>query len=293
MPVHTVYRHGGKGGVPPGTNGHARMKRGQVEGWSVGATRRNTSFLMSVREPDLTGAGLALTLTLRDCPPTPAEWHRLRKVWTDRMRRAGMVRLHWITEWQRRGVPHLHCAIWWPEVYDFVTPITAWLELAAPFGAGQGGQQARQIDGPIGWFRYLSKHAARGVKHYQRTHENIPAGWQSKTGRVWGHSGVWPLDEPRKFGIGELDGDPGWFRLRRMVRGWRRAESRASGDRYRIRSARSMLRYHDPALSRLRGYSEWMPGEEVQLRMLVNLAERGSVVVDRSTGEVLCGPATP
>lgn len=205
------------------------------------------------------------------------------------MRRAGMVRLHWITEWQRRGFPHLHCAIWFPDCYDLITPLDAWVDLAAPYGAGRGGQHGRIIDGPVGWFRYLSKHAARGVKHYQRTHESIPEGWQSKTGRVWGHSGHWPLQQPRKFGLQGREGDGSWYRLRRMVRSWRVADARAACDAYRITSARSMLRHHDQALSRLRGFNEWMPSEEVQLRMVVNLVDRGGVIVDRDTGEVLCG----
>ena len=266
------------------------MKRGQVEGWSEGATRRNTQFLMSIREDQLTGAGVALTLTLRDCPATAQDWTRLRRAWVERMRRAGMIRLHWVTEWQRRGVPHLHCAIWFPDCYDWITPTRAWVELASAYGAGLRGQHSRVIDGPIGWFQYLAKHASRGVKHYQRSGDNIPEGWQSKTGRVWGHIGDWPVAEPRKFHIEDHtnDGDGGWFCLRRMVRSWRLADARASGDRWRIRSARSMLASNDPDLSRLRGFSEWMP-EGVQLQMLANLIDRGFRVVDLSTGEVLTG----
>ena len=97
MPTRTVYRHGGKGGVAPARNDHLRAKRGQVEGWSEGAVRRNTEFLMSVRDGDLTGAGVAITLTLRECPPTADAWHRIRRAWVERMERAGMTRLHWVT----------------------------------------------------------------------------------------------------------------------------------------------------------------------------------------------------
>lgn len=158
------------------------MPRGDVQGWSEGATRRNTEFLMSVRTDQLTGAGVALTLTLRDCPPTADDWHKLRRAWEKRMVRAGMVRLHWVTEWQRRGVPHLHCAIWFPDAYDTITPTRAWVEVASAYGAGLRGQHARIIDGPVGWFQYLAKHAARGVKHYQRTADSIPEGWQKRPG---------------------------------------------------------------------------------------------------------------
>ena len=48
----------GKGGVAPMKNSHTRALRGEV-GWSYGATRRNTEFLMSIREDRLTGAGVA------------------------------------------------------------------------------------------------------------------------------------------------------------------------------------------------------------------------------------------
>lgn len=287
MPIATVYPHGGKAGVAPGRNDHTRMKRGQVEGWSLGATRRNTQFLMSVREKELTGAGIALTLTLRDCPPTAAAWHKIRKAWIERMRRAGMVRLHWVTEWQKRGVPHLHCAVWFPDCYDYITAIDAWVEVASAYGAGRRAQHFRVIDGVIGWFQYLAKHASRGVKHYQRNHSNIPEGWQSKTGRVWGHSGHWPLAEPRRFGLQGGEGDGGFYALRRMVRSWRLADARAAGDAWRMKSARSMLNSNDPDLSRLRGFSEWMPADTVQLRMILGLTERGYQVVDADTGEVL------
>ena len=81
MPVVTLYPHGGKGGVAPMKNNHQRVPRGDVQGWSEGATRRNTEFLMSVRTDQLTGAGVALTLTLRDCPPTADDWHKLRRAW--------------------------------------------------------------------------------------------------------------------------------------------------------------------------------------------------------------------
>lgn len=297
MPVVTVYRHGGKGGIAPGRNDHMRMKRGQVEGWSEGATRRNTQFLMSVRETDLTGAGVAITLTLRECPPSADDWHKLRRAWIERIRRAGMVRLHWVTEWQRRGVPHLHCALWWPDAYRGHEAIEAWVAVAGAYGAGMRGQHWRVIDGPVGWFQYLSKHAARGVKHYQRNSDNIPEGWKSKTGRVWGYVGNWPTAEPRKFGLQDQHGDGGWFRLRRMVRSWRIADARAGGDRWRISSAKGMLREPDLVLSRLRGFSEWMPADTVQLRMLVNVAERGFTVFDRETGELLflpgCGASGP
>jgi hypothetical protein len=270
MPVVKSYRHGLTGGVPPKMNNHQRAKRGEVEGWSEGATRRNTAFLRSIREDRLTGAGIAFTLTLRDCPPTAKEWHRLRKAWEMRMVRAGMIRLHWVTEWQRRGVPHLHGAIWWPDAYHMARIVDAWCDVASAYGAGPRGQHVRAIDGPVGWFQYLSKHASRGVKHYQRSAENLPEGWQKRTGRVWGKSGDWPISGVVEY---RLD-NPGWFAFRRLVRAWRKADARESGNAYRIRTARGMLTCHDRPLSEVRGVSEWLPAG-LQDLLVMNVASRG------------------
>jgi hypothetical protein len=278
MPVLTVYRHGGKGGVAPMKNSHVRALRGDVSGWSTGAARRNTQFLMSIKEAELSGSGFAVTLTLRDCPPSGDAWHRIRKAWTMRMQRLGMVRLHWVTEWQRRGVPHLHCAIWFAEgcpleVARFWT-VQSWLDLAGQYGAGPRGQFVHPITGPVGWFQYLSKHAARGVAHYQRSAENMPEGWKSRTGRVWGKWGDWPVQAEVRINLQDQHGDGGWFAYRRLCRSWRYADARSAGDAYRIRSARAMLRCSDQGRSRVIGVMEWMP-YEVQMAMLGNLGSRG------------------
>ena len=146
----------------------------------------------------VTGYGLALTLTIRDCPPTSDDWHRLRNAFIRRLKRAGMIRLHWVTEWQKRGVPHLHCAVWFEDldpnkegelVRVWGAALKGWAELAAPYGASPKSQKIAEIDNSVGWFQYLSKHASRGVKHYQRSSAGIPAEWKQKTGRMWGHWG--------------------------------------------------------------------------------------------------------
>lgn len=264
-----------------------RAKRGEVGGWSLGATRRNTEFLYGVREDLLSGQGFAVTLTLRDCPPDSDAWHRLRRAWEKRMVRAGMLRLHWVTEWQRRGVPHLHGAIWFPDevvqkygaryLQDAI--LSAWLLAGgADYGAGHRGQQSRPITGTVGWFQYLSKHAARGVKHYQRSSENIPEAWRSRTGRVWGKVGDWPVQARMRFDLQDQYGDGGWFAYRRLVRSWRIADARASGDRYRLRQAREMLKESDPARSRIRGISEWVDAD-TNLTLFANLAMRGYSIV--------------
>ena len=278
MPVLTVYRHGITCGVPPMKNDHMRAKRGEVGGWSEGAARRNVRFLYAIDERKLEEHGYAVTLTVRDCPPTATKWHAMRRAWIRRMERAGMTRLHWVTEWQRRGVPHLHGAIFFPadmpKAVCMETCIAAWLEIAHEFGVGRRGQFVNEITGVVGWFQYLSKHAARGVAHYQRSSENIPAGWKSKTGRMWGHTGEWPQRMGIRFSLQDQHGDGGYFAYRRLARSWRVADARARGDAYRLRSARAMLTCNDLALSRVRGVSEWIP-ESLTLPMLSNLATRG------------------
>ena len=121
------------------------------------------------------------------------------------------------------------------------------------------------ITGPEGWLKYLSKHASRGVRHYQR--QGKPAGWES-TGRLYGHGGMWPRVEPIH---GQMD-DPTFRRMRRMVRSYVVAEARSTllaarpgtpahaSARRRLTWARHMLRCNDRSLSAVRGFSGWVPG---------------------------------
>lgn len=294
MPVVTVYRHGATAGI--GSVGNRRPpKREEVKGWSLGSVRRNLAFLRSVDERGLTGEGWALTLTVRDCPPTHTDWHKTVELYLLQVKRLiGTVRSHWVTEWQRRGVPHLHGAIWFPpgtsERYAIVNMlIKLWVGYAAAFGVGEKGQMVKPIDGVIGWFQYISKHAARGVKHYQRASENIPQGW-IKTGRMWSKAGDWPIKEPVKL---TLDSH-GYHVLRRWARSWRKADARAAHAKVyrslvegrlkspvvwresisRIKDARTMLRCPDPKLSGVRGISEWI-SEDLILRMMERLSLDG------------------
>ena len=280
MRILKVYLHGSTMGTPPKRNDHLRTVRGEVGGWSRGSTRRNVAFLRSVVPDSLlidsegqTLYGYAFTLTLRECPLTSTEWHRMRTMYFKRLARAGMTRAHWVVEWQRRGVPHLHGCIWSPHKNFNVAVIQDWLQIAAPYGAGPKGQHQRPIHDAIGWFKYLAKHAARGVSHYQRSPENVPKGWK-KTGRVWGYLGDWDRRDSMQLTIE----DSTFYRLRRYVRAWRIADSRASGDSFRIRSARAMLSCPDRALSAIRGISEWI--DQDTMLLLLDAA--------RGTDEVTC-----
>lgn len=275
MPVLTEYRHGMTMGNPPGRNTHQRAKRDVVEGWTDASTRRNTRFLYGVDERHLTGHGFALSLTLRECPPDSEDWKRLREGFFARMRRMGMIRAHWLTEWQRRGCPHMHAAIWFDEglrdrdPFAIRTIAEHWVALASVYGAGLKGQHVAQITDAKGWFKYMSKHAVRGLSNYQRSPESIPPGW-SRTGRMWGHLGDWPMTDPVRYTL-EMHG---FWAFRRLVQRWRLADARASGDPYRLRAARRMLQSANREAGSVRGVSEWIGGEQTQL-FLRHLAAMG------------------
>ena len=252
------------------SNQHPRVKRDIVVGWSAGAARRNLRFLYSIDERELTGEGLALTLTVRDCPPSPESWHLLVR---DYFRQVGRVlargghallRYHYVTEWQRRGVPHLHGAVYvsdgagasvnLPNVLKGV-----WEGYAAPYGVNLKAQYVLPITGVLGWFQYVSKHAARGIRHYQRSAANIPDSWRKGTGRMWGKGGAWAIMTLcastwitmaiTSCGAGRVPGALLMLGLRfRTLNAIKRPDQYLSAKR-RLVSARGCLRCPDPHLS--------------------------------------------
>lgn len=273
----TSYLNGSTLGTPPPPQDHERALRGEVKGWTTAAVRRHTKWLYSVDSPSLDGAGFAVTLTLRDCPPSSDDWHAVRRRFIRRLEREGLVRFHWVTEWQRRGVPHLHGAFYWSEdmlLLDALSVILkAWLAAASDYRAEGQAQDIKRIDGAVGWLKYLSKHASRGVQHYQRM--GHPEGW-AKTGRLWGYGGSWPTAEPMKF---DLDRHAG-FRFRRIMRAWTIGDARRHSDPKREAWARGMLRCSDPKLSPVRGVSGWVP-ESVTLGVIALLWDQGEGVIQR------------
>jgi hypothetical protein len=227
-----------------------------------------------VNAPDLLGHGYALTLTLRDLPADAPTFHRMRRAWEMRIKRQGATRVHWVIEWQRRGVPHLHCAVYFDAALapdaaaeSSLQAITAWLDIARPFGADFAGQDVKPIAGELGWMEYLSKHASRGVHHYQR--QGKPEGWET-TGRLWGHSGEWPSEVPMRFSLDRA----GFYRYRRQVRAYRVAQAVTEGDPAHIRYARKMLACPDARVSGYRGVGEWVD-ESVTLALMGWLAGDG------------------
>lgn len=276
MPTIIVYHHGISAGVPPGRNDHVRRLRSDVQGWSAKSIRSNTRFLYSVLESQLTGWGFAITLTLRDCPPDHATWVNLRRTYLKRLERRGLLRSHWVTEWQRRGVPHLHGAVWLPEGVTEAERahlgrwlVEQWIDVARAHQPLTRSQHVAPIKDPVGWFKYLSKHAARGLSHYQRAPEAVPAAWK-KTGRMWGYTGDWPRLEGIKFDICR----PGWFAFRRIIRRYRIANARSAKDRRRLHQARHMLTDNQRGRSEVRGISEWIE-LDMQLQVVAFLGSVG------------------
>jgi hypothetical protein len=300
MPIFKMYCNGFTGGVPPTKVNLEPSKRGVVTGWSESATRRNTKFLYSVDHNALTGYGYALTLTLRDLPPTPQDWANLVLKLFKRLRKSfPLLRYHWVTEWQKRGVPHLHCVVYFEnpltpqELHkiknDWCTSAKSALPLCGRLPMVTS-QTVKPVTDSQGWTKYLAKHGSRGLKHYQRAGK--PAQWL-KTGRMWGKGGKWPTREAE----GEVTLNQ-FHKLRRLAKRWRIANARvpqemhielidgklmkyteAMNERYglnyftkprnvkRIAYARKSLKCNERKLSTVRGFSEWIP-EELAERML-------------------------
>jgi hypothetical protein len=243
------------------------VKRGIIGGWSKQTTQRMRRWFYGVDGAALDGFGLALSLTVRILPPTPGDWRDTREAFFDRMRRDGLIRGQWLTEWQRRCVPHMHGALYLPkgglEVRQGV--LDHWLAVASRWGAEAQGQTVKRIDGLPGWFRYQAKHSARGVRHYQRA--NRPEAWQGSTGRMWGVLGEWPS----RASVLEVDNETFW-RLRRRMRSWLIADARKAGNVQRAVWLRGLLRDPDRARSYCRGIGEFCP-EAVATMLLMDAAE--------------------
>ncbi len=251
--------------------------RSEVGGWSAGSSRRNMRFLWSVDTGHLTGAGYSFTLTIRHCPATPKDWAAWCNLYWKRLEAAGGIRIHWVIEWQRRGCPHLHGSVYFPdsmypsEVENLL--LDGWV-YRNPFAPGRAQQRCLPIFNAIGWAQYVAKHAARGVRHYQRSPENIPPNWKGKTGRMWGVRGSWPVRAPLGIELEDHRGDGGWHAFRRLVRSYAVSKARLIGDRSAQIYARGMLKSNRRDLAECRGISSWLP-RSVAESLMENLDDRG------------------
>lgn len=263
-----LYNNGITVGTAPmrsDRNSKTKTPRGKSLGWSVTATRNNIKFLRSVNIDNLSDLGYAFTLTLRDCPASAEDFHKLRRSFLERMRRLGFIRHHWVMEWQRRGVPHLHGVIYFPSCnvpsLGYANLIVMhWCDLTRDaYNTTPFAQHVVPVASSVGWLKYLAKHSARGANHYQRDSENMPHEWSSP-GRVWGYGGEWPVDAPDEISLSDV----GYYRLRRYMRSWRVADARNDHPDVRCRrisSARRMLKSNHKGVSDTLGASEWIPRE--------------------------------
>lgn len=221
MAVLKLYPNGITAGKP-GLNTNIQ-KRGLTQGWTPAVSRRMTKWLYSVGIPKLTGSGYSFTFTIKDCPPTSEDWKKLVFRLAKRFDRLSSIRLHWLTEWQRRGVPHLHgCVYFDNENVTSSRIVDCWIECSKQYSPSRLSQNVKPIFDETGWYKYLSKHAVRGVIHYQRNSKNIPAEWKGNTGRMWGKRGDWGVTEPISFNVDNKS----YNRFRRIIRNWRKSKAR-------------------------------------------------------------------
>ena len=112
MATLTVYENGCSAGR--GNKAPVGGARGKVDGWSASSVRRHRQWLWSVDVNRLDGSGYGVTLTVRNTPASHTEWAALVARLHRAFREAGLSRWHWVVEWQRRGTPHLHLAVYAP-----------------------------------------------------------------------------------------------------------------------------------------------------------------------------------
>lgn len=229
--------------------GDNAVKRGTVKGWSIASSRSNTRALMSINAHKLLKGrdGFAVTLTVGECPNTPADWAKMRNAYFRSLERRGCVAIHWLTEWQRRGVPHMHAFV----LFDAAEKIriqdvhNLWLRAARSVGGSVAtdAQCVAPLTGVKGWLLYLSKHALRGYHEYadqratrqrlaagpckpvpsQRSSALIPARWMEQTGRMWGWRGNLSVEPCKRVQVSA----PSFFKLRRILRQSAKAQARA------------------------------------------------------------------
>ena len=238
-------------------------KRGKAQGWTRKTTARFRRWLFSVDGAALPQWGFGLTLTVKDRVPTPADWKKCRDRFVDRLEYNGLELFQWLTEFQKRGVPHLHGMAF----FGSSDQMTAeglkahWLGAAKEFRPALRSQDVKAVYDLSGWLQYQSKHAARGIRHVQRV--SVPAEWLDGTGRMWGVSGDWPVREQ------SYDIDLATFhRARRGFRSWLVADARRNGRLRHAAGLRRLLKDSDRKRSAVRGVGEFIPEHVTEELML-------------------------
>lgn len=264
----------GVSGGAVGGNGGQHGTRQKINGWTLQSARGNTRFLRSVIVDELPSFGLAFTFTILDMP-TPQQWAKLKlKLVRALSERFGCICWHMVTEWTKEGRPHLHgCAFWIGRDLDILWHLEdAWLAYTKNFGTSERGQQVKMIEEADGWFIYMSKHASRGMAHYQRKADSLPPEWLKQTGRVWSRGGWWPTEvQENEVTAAEF------FTFRRLMDCYARSQARIElnralkyGKPKQIKAARSRLAFLRKLrmgfgggfkASSVRGINQWVPSE--------------------------------
>lgn len=291
-------------------------KRTANKGWTKHAALRNRGFLFSVVSQKLDGVGFSITLTVKECE-SPHEWARWKKNFIQTLSdRYDLTRYHMVTEWQRRGAPHLHMAAWFGadtargfldregeepsvllgpterEIWEKAIPqpihlIKLWRKISALGSPSVLAQDIKEIpDGDaLHWLRYLAKHGSRGVSNYQRHAENIPKRWRGETGRVWGKGGKWPIMDPLQVeGISQENK----FRLRRLYCSYLRSCSpthriKEENKKHVSKYWRDYRKCNERVKSRMRGLSSFIDLEQ-QFR-IIKFVEPEATIFNPVTGE--------
>lgn len=305
MAVISILPNGTTSGNPNIMGNKNPPLRSETIGWNYQVSARLKKWLYSIPVDSLDGQGLAFTLTVKDCPEHSEDWAKLRDQFLKRMMRKDCIRIQWLTEWQRRGVPHLHGIAYFSIPMNPDKLVRDWLDLSNKYGSGKPAQDCKPITSVLGWLDYLCKHAARSAVHYQRSPENVPAGW-NKTGRMWGYRGDWVKMESIQF---EIDQE-GFNKYRRIAKALHHSKVRqrlnkavqstiksipymtvpvclkqyirlSNKSLFReFRSSRKSLQTSDVNMGRMMGTSDWIDQEQ-SLRIIAWLGSQGSQIHQR------------
>jgi len=295
-------------------------KRTANKGWTKHAALRNRRFLFSVVPEQLSGYGFSVTHTVETCP-SPELWAKwIKSYFRNLARRWPLTRWHAVTEWQRRGVPHFHAALWFNgETSLGSSSVTAlpcsgssksvsnpthvregidipyahqmidlWLKITTEGGSQKWGQDVKSIalDDAGHWLQYLAKHGSRGVSNYQRHYSNVPKDWKQRTCQVWNKGGNWPIENPVEVhGLSQADK----YQVRRVFCNF--LASAPASHRIKKTSRDSVRRYWsnflkctDVKSSRFRSPTSFISIED-QVR-LIKCVNSDAYFTDTETGEI-------
>lgn len=161
--------------------------RGEVNSFSRGSRKRISRLVGCIGK----GASLPLLVTLTypaEFSRSPVEWARHLEAWVKRLRREyGDVCVIWRREFQVRGAPHFHLAIWGAPWLPAGWVARSWYEVVGS-GDERHKEAGTRVEYPrtrTRWLLYLVKELGKEV---QATARGALAFLGVSMGRSWG---VW------------------------------------------------------------------------------------------------------